>query len=153
MGGIAVLGPLQVNGGDAPLGPRDRTVLEALAVRSGDVLSAERLADALWVDGVPHTWAKVVQGCVVRLRKAIGAEAIETSPQGYRLNLPAEDIDARRFERLIRRSHELLVLGEHERAVFVSGEALALWRGPPFSALDELGAGPHRGLPVGGTSP
>ena len=63
-------------------------MLEALAVRSGDVLSAERLADALWADGVPATWPKVVQGCVVRLRKAIGAEAIETLPQGYRLNLP-----------------------------------------------------------------
>jgi WD40 repeat protein/DNA-binding SARP family transcriptional activator len=134
--GIAVLGPLRVDGEVTSLGPRDRVVLETLAVRPGDVVSAERLADALWAETVPATWPKVVQGCVVRLRKVLGAEAIETSPQGYRLALPADDIDAGRFERLVRRSHELLVLGEHERAAYVSGEALALWRGPPFSELD-----------------
>ena len=27
---------------------------------------------------LPETWAKVVQGCIVRLRKALGAEAIQT---------------------------------------------------------------------------
>jgi hypothetical protein len=53
---------------------RGIVVLEALAVRPGDVLGAERLAGALWADGVPATWP-VVQGCG-RLRKAIGAEAI-----------------------------------------------------------------------------
>jgi WD40 repeat protein/DNA-binding SARP family transcriptional activator len=139
--GIAVLGPLRVDGDGASLGPRDRVVLETLAVRPGDVVSAERLADALWADRVPTTWPKVVQGCVVRLRKVLGAEAIETSPQGYRLALPADDIDAGRFERLVRRSHELLVLGEHERAAYVSGEALSLWRGRPFGELDGWEAG------------
>ncbi|HET9667177.1 MAG TPA: BTAD domain-containing putative transcriptional regulator, partial [Desertimonas sp.] len=139
--GIAVLGPLRVDGDGASLSPRDRVVLETLAVRPGDVVSAERLADALWADRVPTTWPKVVQGCVVRLRKVLGAEAIETSPQGYRLALPADDIDAGRFERLVRRSHELLVLGEHERAAYVSGEALSLWRGRPFSELDDWEAG------------
>jgi WD40 repeat protein/DNA-binding SARP family transcriptional activator len=134
--GIAVLGPLRVDGDGTSLGPRDRVVLETLAVRPGEVVSAERLADALWADKVPATWPKVVQGCVVRLRKVLGAEAIETSPQGYRLALPADDIDAGRFERLVRRSHELLVLGEHERAAYVSGEALALWRGRPFNELE-----------------
>jgi WD40 repeat protein/DNA-binding SARP family transcriptional activator len=139
--GIAVLGPLRVDGDGMSLGPRDRVVLETLAVRPGDVVSPERLADALWADKVPPTWPKVVQGCVVRLRKVLGAEAIETSPHGYRLTLPADDIDAGRFERLVRRSHELLVLGEHERAAYVSAEALSLWRGHPFSELDGWEAG------------
>jgi WD40 repeat protein/DNA-binding SARP family transcriptional activator len=139
--GIAVLGPLRVDGDGTSLGPRDRVVLETLAVRRGDVVSAEHLADALWADRAPATWPKVIQGCVVRLRKVLGAEAIETSPQGYRLVLPADDIDAGRFERLVRRSEELLVLGEHERAAYVSAEALALWRGRPFGELDGWEAG------------
>mgnify|MGYP006175442187 CR=1 FL=1 len=34
-----------------------------------------RLADALWGDVPPPTWNKVVQGCVVRLRKVLGTQA------------------------------------------------------------------------------
>ena len=85
--GIAVLGPLEVDGHTNGLGPRDRVVLSALVVRAGEPVSAEALADALWGGQVPATWTKVVQGCVVRLRKSLGAAAIESGPAGYRLTL------------------------------------------------------------------
>lgn len=134
--GIAVLGPLEVDESAGRLGPRDRVVLSVLALRSGEVVSADRLADALWHDGLPPTWPKVVQGCVVRLRKALGTQAIETTPDGYRLAVPSDDIDARRFERLVWRGRELLALGEPERADYVLGEAIGLWRGPAFPELD-----------------
>ena len=39
------------------------------------------------------------------------------------------------FERLLGRARELLILGEPDRASYLLGEAMALWRGP---ALDEL---------------
>ena len=71
--GIALLGPLVVNDGAVRLGSRDRTVLTALAMRPGEDLSAERLADAVWPDVPPASWQKNLQGCVVRLRKALGA--------------------------------------------------------------------------------
>ena len=115
---IAVLGPLSVDGDATSLSPRDRVVLEVLALRPGEVVSAERLADAMWGEVPPPTWNKVVQGCVVRLRKVLGAAAIETSPAGYRLTTPADDVDAHRFERMVRRSVELLTLGEHDRAAY-----------------------------------
>ena len=134
--GIAVLGRLEVDGPAGRLGPRDRVVLSVLALWPGEVVSADRLADALWRNELPATWPKVVQGCVVRLRKVLGSQVIETSAQGYRLVLPADDIDARRFERLLGRGHELLALGEPERAGYVLGEATALWRGPAFVELD-----------------
>jgi WD40 repeat protein/DNA-binding SARP family transcriptional activator/energy-coupling factor transporter ATP-binding protein EcfA2 len=134
--GIAVLGPLSVDNDDAALGPRDRVVLAALAVRPGEVVSAARLADALWGDGPPATWPKVVQGCVVRLRKALGAQAIATTRQGYRLDLPVDEVDAQRFVRLVGRGQELLALGEPDRAAHVIGEALALWRGPALTELE-----------------
>ena len=88
-----------------------------------------------------RTWNKVVQGCVVRLRKVLGAAAIETSPAGYRLTTPPDDVDAHRFERMVGRSSELLSLGEHDRAAYVSGEALALWRGPALRELEGWDAG------------
>ena len=133
---IGVLGPLCVDGSATTLGRRDRVVLEVLSLRPGEVVSADCLADALWGEAVPASWTKVVQGCVVRLRKLLGASLIETSPEGYRLVVARDDIDAHCFERLVGRSHELLILGEHERAVYVSGEALALWRGSALAELD-----------------
>lgn len=123
--GIGVLGPVRVEDREA-LGPRDRVVLAALALRRGETVSAEHLADALWGERPPASSAKVVQGCVVRLRKGLGARAIETAPQGYRLAVPVDEVDAQRFE--LQRGRELLTLGEPERAAHVTAEALALWR-------------------------
>jgi WD40 repeat protein/DNA-binding SARP family transcriptional activator len=133
---ISVLGPFSVDGDASSLAPRDRVVLEVLVLRLGEVVSAERLADAMWGDVAPPTWNKVVQGSVVRLRKVLGAEAIETSPAGYRLTTAPDQVDAHRFERLAHRSTELLALGEYDRAAYVSGEALALWRGPALRELE-----------------
>jgi DNA-binding SARP family transcriptional activator/ABC-type glycerol-3-phosphate transport system substrate-binding protein len=138
---IAVLGPLSVDGDISLLRRRDRVVLEALVVRSGETVNADQLADALWGEQVPPSWAKVIQGCIVRLRKVLGRDAIETVHDGYRLAVVADDVDARRFEQLVGRSRELLVLGEHERAAYLSGEALALWRGPAYANLDGWHAG------------
>ena len=84
----------------------------------------------------PATWIKVVQGCVARLRKVLGAAAIETTHQGYRLVLPLDDVDAQRFERLVVRGRELLTLGEPERAAHLIGEGLALWRGRALVELE-----------------
>lgn len=139
--GIAILGPLTVDGLTVPLRHHDRVVLTVLAVRPGEPVSADRLADALWGDDPPDTWAKVVQGCVVRLRKALGAEAIETTPQGYRLSLSPEQVDSHRFERLLGRGRELLSLAEPERAAFVLSEAMQLWRGPALTELDGWAGG------------
>jgi WD40 repeat protein/DNA-binding SARP family transcriptional activator len=134
--GIAVLGPVSVDGDAADLGPRDRVVLAALALRPGETVGTERLADALWGERPPATWVKVIQGCVARLRKVLGAAAIETEHQGYRLVVPVEEVDAQRFERLVQRGRELLTLGEPERADHVIGEGLALWRGRALVELE-----------------
>ena len=138
---MAVLGPVSVEGDGAGLGPRDRVVLAALALELGQAVSAERLADALWGERPPATWDKVIHGCVSRLRKVLGAVAIETVPQGYRLVLPVDELDAQRFERLVGRGRELVTLGEPERAAHVIGEGLALWRGPALVELEGWGPG------------
>ena len=133
---IAVLGPLLVDGKAAAVSPRDRVVLAALAIRPGEVVSSDRLADALWGDKPPASWQKVVPGCVLRLRRALGTDAIETTPYGYRLAVAADDVDAPRFERLHRRGRELLTLGEADRAGYTLSEALGLWRGRPLIDLE-----------------
>ena len=102
------LGPLEVDGAAAALGQRDRIVLEALAVTPGVALSTEALADAIWGDARPASWAKAVQGCVVRLRKTLGADGIQTSPQGYRRVRHADHVDHLTFARQVERAREPL---------------------------------------------
>jgi DNA-binding SARP family transcriptional activator len=133
---IALLGPLVIDGGVGKIGPRDRVVLAALAVRPGEVNSADRLADALWRDRPPASWKKVVQGCVARLRQALGPAAIETLPQGYRLQVASDELDILRFEYLVGRGRELLTVGEAERASYTLGQALDLWRGEALVDLN-----------------
>ena len=132
--GITVLGPLTVDG-SGRLSPRDRVVLQALATRAGHPVSVDELSDALWGDRPPASAAKILQGCIVRLRKELGPDAIDTAPQGYVLMLPPDQVDAVRFERVVGRARELLTLGEADRAAFQLTEALALWHGAAFAEL------------------
>jgi DNA-binding response OmpR family regulator len=90
---IGVLGPVVVAGSDVRLGHRDRVILSALALEPGEVLSPDRLADALWGEIPPKSWPKVVQGSMMRLRRALGPHAIETTSIGYRLSVPDGDVD------------------------------------------------------------
>jgi DNA-binding SARP family transcriptional activator/WD40 repeat protein len=135
--GITVLGPLEVDGRADGLGPRDRVVLSALVVRAGGPVSAEVLADALWRERPPTTWPKVVQGCVVRLRKRLGAAAIESGSFGYRLALSDDELDFRLFERALERAREALAAGDFARASYVAQEALDLWRGQALADVDD----------------
>ena len=127
------------------LAPRERVVLATLVLRPNEPVSADRLADALWGESRPVTWPKVVQGCVVRLRKALGPDSIVTTDHGYVLAIPDSDIDAVRFERLVRRGEELLELGEPERARFALTRALSLWHGAALTELEHWEPGATAG--------
>jgi DNA-binding SARP family transcriptional activator/WD40 repeat protein/energy-coupling factor transporter ATP-binding protein EcfA2 len=134
--GIKVLGPLAVDG-SGRLGPRDRAILQALAVRQGGTVTADELADAVWGDHPPASAHKNLQSCIVRLRKALGPGAIETTDQGYRLDVPADEVDTWRFEAQVARARDLLALGEADRVVYLLEQALGLWRGTAFADLPE----------------
>lgn len=135
--GIAVLGPMQVDGQVNGLSPRDRVVLSALVVHAREPMSTEALADALWGNALPASWAKVVYGCVWRLRKVLGAAAIDKVPSGYRLTLGDDELDHRRFERLLERGREALAGDDPARSLFLVEEGLGLWRGRALADLEE----------------
>ena len=132
---VRLLGPVEVDSANGQPGPRDRLVLDALAVRHGQPITAEGLADALWPQGRPASWAKVVQGCVSRLRAALGPEVIETTDRGYRLMPGRVELDRDEFEQLLVQGREHLHSGSPERAASSLERALALWRGEPMTEL------------------
>jgi DNA-binding SARP family transcriptional activator/WD40 repeat protein len=121
-------------------------VLAALVVHCREAVSAERLADALWGDDIPASWPKVVQGCVVRLRRTLGKDAVKTVPGGYRLDILDDEVDARVFERVARRGRALAGSGEPRRAAAAYTEALSLWRGAALGDLDQWPPGRSEAL-------
>jgi DNA-binding SARP family transcriptional activator/WD40 repeat protein len=138
---IGLLGALEIDGRAAALSPRDRVVLSALAVRRDRAMSAEELAEALWPDGPPASWAKVVQGCISRLRRVLGADTIQTTGRGYRLGRDRYRLDVAEFEAASQRGRESTAADLPDRAVSSFDQALALWRGRPYPDLEEWDAG------------
>jgi DNA-binding SARP family transcriptional activator/WD40 repeat protein len=132
---IRVLGPLDVES-QVRLEPRDRTVLSVLAVRHGQAVPPDVLADAIWGDSLPSSWHKQVQICIARLRKAIGARAIETVSGSYRLDLQGGDLDSEEFEQSIERARYFAATDEPDRAATAYARAVSLWRGRPLEDLD-----------------
>ncbi|QZY29721.1 hypothetical protein K6T13_03235 [Nocardioides coralli] len=112
-------------------------VLAALALRVGEAVSSEQLAEALWRDRLPATWPKALQTAIVQIRKTLGPGAVETVGHAYRLALPRGEVDAREFERLVARARELLTQGEPDRATYLLDQALAMWRGEALVELSD----------------
>ena len=117
-----ILGPLEVfeNGRRLDVGgAKQRALLAILLLHANEVVSTERLIDALWEDDAPETGRKALQVYVSQLRKALGKERIATRSPGYRLQVEPGELDLARFERLLEEGNP--------------GEALSLWRGPPLA--------------------
>ncbi len=133
---LRVLGPLEVlvdGEWRAPTG-RGAALLALLAADAGATVPVDRLTDALWPDALPKDPANAVQILVSRLRGRLGHDLVETRPGGYRLAVPAPELDAVAFEELVRTSAQ----GTPERAAELLALAEQLWRGPAFTPYDDL---------------
>lgn len=98
-----------------------------------------RLIDDLWPEDPPESAQGTLQAYVSRLRKALrgelvngGSNAILFEHGGYVLDLPADQVDSYRFERLVEEAERHAEGGDVERAAGTLTDALALWRGPPL---------------------
>jgi YVTN family beta-propeller protein len=131
-----ILGPLEVVEHDrlvAVGAPKVRALLAVLLLHRGEVVSTDRLIDALWGERASDTAAKTVQVYVSNLRKALGDGLLLTRGGGYVLQTVAGQVDADRFEALAADGRRTLESGDPRAAGERLGEALALWRGPPLS--------------------
>jgi DNA-binding SARP family transcriptional activator len=117
-----ILGPLEVleKGRQVDLGgAKQRALLAVLLLHANEVVSTDRLVDALWEEEAPETGRKALQVYVSQLRKALGRERIVTHSTGYRLQVEEDELDLARVHRLLDEGRP--------------GEALSLWRGPAFT--------------------
>jgi class 3 adenylate cyclase len=133
---IRILGPLEVRGGDGPLplgGAKQRALLALLVLDANRVVSRERLIDGLWGDEPPEAAVTSVQVYVSRLRKLLPDGALVTQPPGYVLQVPPEEVDLFRFERLLAEGRTALAGYDPERAARLVRDAIELWRGPALA--------------------
>jgi DNA-binding SARP family transcriptional activator len=137
---IEMLGPLEVYGGDGGMvfvaGLRLRTLLVALALSPGHLVSTTRLIDAVWGEQPPAGAVNALQALVSRLRRALRSARIESHPAGYRLLIDPDAVDVTRFERLVAAGRAALS-DDPALAVRTLREALDLWRGPALVDVAE----------------
>ncbi|MFE2536385.1 BTAD domain-containing putative transcriptional regulator [Streptomyces sp. NPDC059371] len=132
---------LRPDGTPVPVGgARLRALLTVLALRPGRTVSAAVLVDEVWDGDPPADAPGALQALVGRLRRALGAGAVESVEGGYRLAAVSEDIDLRRFERLAGEGTRALADGDPAKAAVVLDDALALWSGPALADLPDRAA-------------
>ena len=139
---FGVLGPVEVTDGkrtvDLPAA-KERAMLALLVCHANAAVPVDRLIDALWGPAPPRTAAQNVRQYVYHLRRALGdADRIRHRPPGYALTVAPGEVDADRFETLAEEGRRMLV-ADVARAADILRQALALWRGPAYAGLDDVG--------------
>ena len=138
-----ILGPIEAYDDGLALelgGLRERTLLARLLLSANRVVPADRLADDLWSGHPPGHSMATLRVYISRLRRVLGPRAgiLETQAPGYRLNVADDQLDAIRFERLVRAADAQLSAGQPEQAAVSLREALDLWHGPALLDVAEL---------------
>lgn len=132
---IRVLGALEifVNGRRVKVaGRRSRGLVGLLARRPGQQVSTAEVLRQVWgedaADQPGETARNAVQARVSAVRRALGAPLIQGTEAGYVLDVPAESVDAVRFESEVRRARAWRADAAMDTASQVYAQALALWQ-------------------------
>jgi DNA-binding SARP family transcriptional activator/tetratricopeptide (TPR) repeat protein len=131
-----ILGPLEVLDGSRVVslrGRRKRAVLAILLLHLNRAVSSDRLIEKLWGERPPATAVQTVRVHVSQIRKVLGADLLRTLPAGYVLELAPDQLDARRFERLLDEGRAAIAVGDTATAAALLHQGLALWRGPALA--------------------
>ena len=132
-----MLGQLEVADGERVRieAPKQRAVLEALAIFADADVPPDTLIDAIWGDSPPPTAGKSLHSHVSRLRSLLPAGAIVTDGHAYRLDVDPDDVDVHRFERLVVAARQAIEGDEPARSLELVDAAIDLWRGRPLEDL------------------
>ena len=139
-----ILGPLEVVEAGQPVEippGKQRMLLAALLLSANQVVSAERLIDAIWGEAPPETAANALQVYVSQLRRRLEPARARraqpglllTVPPGYLLRVSDRGLDLFEFERLAAAGRAALADQDFATAAERLREGLALWRGPSLA--------------------
>jgi len=118
-------------------GRTQRALLSLLVLRLRVWTPAPYLVRALWPSDESDRASTRLHVQIHRLRRQLGGDVVNSSPNGYRLNIGEDSVDAWRFERAAesalagagRTGHDAHLLHRLD-------EALTQWGGEPFPAVD-----------------
>jgi DNA-binding SARP family transcriptional activator len=131
-----ILGPLEVRSGERPLvvpRAKQRTLLLALLLNANEVISSDRLIEAVWGEQPPATATTALHGHVSQLRKLLPPDTLLTQAPGYLLRVEPGELDVHRFEDLRAHARAAVDDGRPAEAVALLREALGLWHGAPLA--------------------
>ncbi|MCO5990605.1 NB-ARC domain-containing protein [Actinoallomurus spadix] len=136
-----ILGPIEarLNGKSIALdGTKQQTMLAALLMARGRLISDDRLSQLLWGDNPPSTASAQIYTYASRLRKCLGDEVtiVRRSP-GYTMSIGSSRIDQDDFLRLARSGARNLQKERFSEAARELRGALSLWRGPALANTTE----------------
>lgn len=118
---------------------KEQGVLAVLLIERGRPVSAQTLADRLWDEDPPESFRTTLQAYVSRLRRRLrdagdSAGGIASSPAGYRIDVPADDVDVHRFDALVSQAQSRAD-SDPSTARRLFRQAEALWNGEPLAGL------------------
>lgn len=136
-----LLGPFDVFSEDghslALGGERQRALFALLALHPNEVVSVDRIVDALWDEDPPPTASNVIQVYVSRLRRILEPDLpkggtpsiLLTRRPGYLLRVVDGELDSQVFSRQAQAGHDAAESGNRGLALSLLSEALDMWRG------------------------
>jgi DNA-binding SARP family transcriptional activator len=142
---ITLIGDIALAGeGDEPRrtisGANARVALALLALERGQGVTSERLAEALWPDGLPATWGSALRMTMSRVRSFIKDALDPTAPdpivaRGGRYTWQLPDgvllhVDVEDAEHALAAAREALASGDAARAYQEASHAASRLRGP-----------------------
>ncbi|MEU9197824.1 AfsR/SARP family transcriptional regulator [Streptomyces hundungensis] len=137
-----ILGPVEARRDSECIvlsGTKIKTVLAALLLARGRVVSDAQLSRLLWGWSPPATVSAQIYTYISRLRMRLGESVrLERRLPGYALETGNARVDFVEFERLSRNGAEARAAGDVERAGALLRDALGLWRGPALSNVTEI---------------
>lgn len=136
---FCVLGPLQVrrHGTTSVIaGRRERTLLAAMLLTPDEPTEVERLAHMMWPTTRPRDVPHALRTHIMRLRRHVGRDRIETSPGAYSIRIEREAVDAHHFDDTVAVATTHLVARRLEQAEAMFAVALEIWpHGAPYIDL------------------
>lgn len=119
-------------------GSKQRTVLAALLLAQGTLVTDERLTTLLWGYEPPSTSTKQLYTYVSRLRTRLGdAVRLERNGRGYVLDIGSAFFDWAVFRRLVETGGSDMRASRYPEAERRFADALVLWNGPVLTGVTE----------------